>query len=341
MASTPSDPPRICLVGCGTIGQVHLRAAQAAQPDVSYHAVCDPNTARAHQLANQVDKPLHTYARWEDVLEDSTIEGVDLCVPNTQHAPMTIAALRAGKHVLVEKPMALSVADCLAMQEAACETGRILTVMHNRRFESAAELARRLLSEGNIGAPCLFLGRGIEGPSIVRANNWLHTETEGGIAMAQTVHFAYMIEWLLDPVKRVSCSTSTSGIAEMRAPVTAIFNLTTTSDLIGQLASTFAVAAGAHEHRIHIYGTGGSISFARGVVDVISPSLYGDQAMHQTVFDRTPGREFARPIGAFGRAIRGRASPAVTAAEGISAVAVIEAAYRSAREGREVTVQRT
>jgi predicted dehydrogenase len=321
-----SDRPRVCLVGCGHIGQAHLRAGLRASEHVSYAAFFDVDEERAQRAAQIAGSYSTIFTDWRHVLDGQHIDAVDICLPNNMHAQWAQEALRAGKHVFVEKPMALSVADCLAMEQTARDTNRVLSVMHNRRFQFTALAARKLLVEGHLGELCLFQGRGIEGPAVVRSNRWLHQADQGGIAMAQTIHFAYMVEWLFGPVREVSCSTSIRGIPEMHAPVTATLNLVTDSGVLGQIASTFAVAAVPSEHRFFIYGTQGSLTFVRERLEALVPSKHGDSPPHMVESSDAPLADFTAAISAFADTIAGRSNSAVPASEGTSAVAVIEAA---------------
>lgn len=334
-------PARLCLVGCGKIGATHALASRRAPDHVAHAAIFDASPGAAAAFAERLAGGYRIVERWEDVLADPEIDAVDLCVPNSRHAAMALEALDAGKHVFIEKPMALSVADCDRMIEAARARGLQLSVMHNRRFNPAARAVKSMLDAGDLGDPVLVTGHGIEGPSIVGEGGWLRLAREGGVAMAQTVHFAYMVRWLFGDVTRVSCLTSRKGIPWMEGEVTAAFLLQFASGAIGQISSTFAQEAGRHEHRITLYGGSGKATFVAGRADVVSPRRFGDVEWHVEQFELDRGADFAEPLATFGDAIQGRGLPAVPAAEGRAAVALIEAAYRSAREGRMVPIAPT
>lgn len=327
-----NDAARLCLVGCGAIGRVHWRAVDAAPEQVRYAACCDADAARAAAFAAERGD-LHVHARWDDVLRDPDIEAVDLCLPHSQHVGMALEALSAGKHVFLEKPLALTTADCDRMIAAARARGLQLSVMHNRRFGAAARAVKAMLDDGTLGDLVLLTGQGIEGPDTVGVRSWLRLGTEGGVGMAQTVHFAYMVRWLAGPVEEVSCLTSRKGIDWMEGQVTAVFQLRFASGAVGQLASTFAQNAGRNVHRITLYGGSGQATFVGNRLDVVSPAKYGDAEAHLEQFEGAFGTEFVPPLASFGDAVRGRGPLAVPPEEGREAIAIIEAGYRSAAEG--------
>lgn len=129
-------PLRIALVGCGRISASHLDAI-AAEPDVAtLVAVVDPDPAHAAQVAAERGAA-HAFVDLDQALAADDVEAVLLCTPNALHAAQSIRALDAGKHVLVEKPMAESGADARAMAAAAERAGRVLAVGHTFRHGAA------------------------------------------------------------------------------------------------------------------------------------------------------------------------------------------------------------
>jgi predicted dehydrogenase len=331
-------PGRLCLVGCGAIGRVHVRAVRGAEERVGYAAFFDADAGRASAFAAEHGQGGRVLESWQEVLADPEIDGVDLCVPHSRHLELTLAALAAGKHVFLEKPMALTAADCDRMIGAARDRNLQLSVMHNRRFNPAALAIKGLLAAGDLGDPIAVTGHGIEGPNTIGVRGWLRQASEGGVGMAQTVHFAYMLRWLFGEVVEVSCLTSRKGISWMEGQVTAAILLRFASGALGQLTSTFAQEAGANEHRITLYGGAGQATFLANRADILSPRRYGDAAWHVEQFSGNSGADFTEPLASFGDAMRGRGQPAISPEEGRAAVALIEAAYRSAGDGRTVAL---
>ena len=140
---------RIGIIGCGKIAQVRHLPEYAENPDVQIAALADLNLERTKELAQRYGAK--AYASDKELLADPSIDAVSICSANNSHAEMAIAALKAGKHVLCEKPMATNLADCEAMVQAADANGKFLMIGHNQRLAKAHSLARKLIVEGLIG----------------------------------------------------------------------------------------------------------------------------------------------------------------------------------------------
>ena len=139
----------IGIIGCGKIAQVRHIPEYAAHPAARLTGYYDLNQERAQALAAQWGG--RAYPTWEALLADPAIDAVSICAANTAHAELTIAALRAGKHVLCEKPMATTLADCEAMVAAARESGKFLMIGQNQRLTKAHQKARQLVADGVLG----------------------------------------------------------------------------------------------------------------------------------------------------------------------------------------------
>lgn len=140
-----------CIVGCGRIATLHAMGYKN-HPDAELYAVCDMNEQRAQAFAeeNGVSK---IYTDYEEVLKDEQIDFVELLVPHHLHCKMTVQACEAGKHVSVQKPMALSLEECDIMIEAAKKAGVKLKVYENFVFYPPYVKAKELIEKGEIGEP--------------------------------------------------------------------------------------------------------------------------------------------------------------------------------------------
>ena len=139
----------IGILGCGKIAQVRHIPEYAENPDVKLAAFFSPNRARAQEQADKYGGKVYDTA--EALLADPEIDAVSICAANYAHAELSIQALNAGKHVLCEKPMATTLADCEAMVECAKKNGKFLMIGHNQRLAKAHMEAKRLIDEGLIG----------------------------------------------------------------------------------------------------------------------------------------------------------------------------------------------
>lgn len=145
---------RIGIIGCGKIAQVRHIPEYAENPDAELAAFFSPNRTRAEEQARKYGGKVYDTA--ESLLADPDIDAVSICAANYAHAELTIKALEAGKHVLCEKPMATTLADCEAMVACAKKQGRFLMVGHNQRLAKAHFTAKQLIDEGLIGTIISF-----------------------------------------------------------------------------------------------------------------------------------------------------------------------------------------
>ena len=145
---------RIGIIGCGKIAQVRHIPEYAENPYAELAGFYDLNTQRAAELATQYGGKAYESA--EAMLADPAIDAVSVCVANHAHAPITIAALKAGKHVLCEKPMATTLEECEEMVRTAHEAGKFLMIGHNQRLAKAHAVAKELIDQGMIGRIITF-----------------------------------------------------------------------------------------------------------------------------------------------------------------------------------------
>ncbi len=144
-------PLGAALVGVGRIADMHY-IGYSVTPGAKLTALCDVDGDLVRRRAGEwgVEK---TYTCYEDLLKDPDVDVVDIITPHYLHAPMTIAALEAGKHVSVQKPMALTISEADAMIETAERTGKLLRVIDNYRFHPPFVRAKQILESGEIGDP--------------------------------------------------------------------------------------------------------------------------------------------------------------------------------------------
>ncbi|KEQ22421.1 Gfo/Idh/MocA family protein [Paenibacillus tyrfis] len=139
----------IGIIGVGQIGKMHLdRYAPIEGTDVL--AVCDVNEAEAKRVADMYGIP-HVYTDYKEMLKQDDIEAVDVCLHNAFHAPVTTAALEAGKHVYCEKPIAGTYADGKAMVETAAACGKMLHIQLSTLYRKETKIAKSMIDKGELG----------------------------------------------------------------------------------------------------------------------------------------------------------------------------------------------
>jgi predicted dehydrogenase len=193
----------IALIGCGRIAQRHAHHILNTE-GLSLEAVCDNIEDRAIHLAGATGT--RPYFDIETLLrESSDITLVAICTPNGLHAEHTIKALQAGKHVLCEKPMAISVQDCGAMIQAAEKANRRLFVIKQNRFNPPVVAVKELLDTGRLGKiNSIQLNCFWNRNENYYSNSWKGTlDLDGGTLFTQFSHFIDLLYYLVGDVKRV------------------------------------------------------------------------------------------------------------------------------------------
>ncbi|HEX5170064.1 MAG TPA: Gfo/Idh/MocA family oxidoreductase [Cyclobacteriaceae bacterium] len=192
---------KFALVGCGRIGERH---AQHINKLGILSCVCDIDVEKGKKLAKLYDVP--NYASLQELLENcADIDVVSICTPNGLHAEHTIQALRAGFHVICEKPMALSVNDCGEMIKAAESANKRLFIVKQNRFNPPVAAVKKVIDEGRLGKIMsvqlnCFWNRN----SDYYKNSWKGTKAlDGGTLYTQFSHFIDLLYWLVGDVRSV------------------------------------------------------------------------------------------------------------------------------------------
>ncbi|CAM3611514.1 Gfo/Idh/MocA family protein [Marinicrinis lubricantis] len=140
---------KIGVIGAGSISEVHLNAYKS-NPEVEIYAICDLNEQRAKEKAEAFGAS-HVFTNYHDLLALPEIHSVSICTWNNSHAEISIAALEAGKHVLVEKPLCKTVEEALQVEEAVQKSGKLLQVGFVRRYGSNTKILKQFLDNGELG----------------------------------------------------------------------------------------------------------------------------------------------------------------------------------------------
>ena len=247
------------IVGCGRIAQRH---AQHINNNGVLVAVCDIVKEKAEDLGSK--HGAKAYFNIDDLMNDKNlnIDVVSICSPNGLHADHSIKALRAGYHVICEKPMALSVSDCGRMiQEAERANKRIFAIKQNR-FNPPVEAVKKVIDQGLLGKiysvqlSC-FWNRNED----YYRNSWKGTlDMDGGTLYTQFSHFIDLLYWLVGDVKRVNAMTnnfSHKGIIEFED--TGVVALEFTNGALGTINYTVNSFEKNMEGSLTIFGENGTV----------------------------------------------------------------------------------
>lgn len=344
--------PKIVIVGAGFATRVvHLPGYSANGIGVA--AICDLDRARAQQLADQYNIP-QVYTDWREMLERERPDVVSVCLPNALHRDLTIAALEAGAHVLCEKPLATSVAEAREMFDAARKAGRVLMAAQHYRFEAGARAIKRVIDSGALGeiyhAEANALRRlGIPTWGVFHQKS----ASAGGTLFDVGVHILDLTIWLMGNPRPVRVSAVTQRRFGHRPEIADVMGRTwdpakfdvedsgvalvrfeNGADLVLR-ASWAAHIAEREQFGALILGTEGGVT-------THPPALYHlrNGVLANEEYRTLPERNrYQGEVRAFLSAIRGQTEFAVKEEETMNVQRILNAAYRSAEEGREVDVE--
>lgn len=326
----------LCLgvLGAGQAGLRHI-AGFRALPDIRIAAVADADPQRARHAAAQVDAV--PYGDWRQVLENHPeLEAVVVALPHHMHAEPACMAAAQGLHVLMEKPIATTMADGRRIAEACRQAGAMLMIGYVHRFREEAVRAREWIGNGCIGTPVSCIAS-IASPRGAHLGAWVNApETAGGGVLLYTgIHALDRLLWLVDaPLKRVHAATRTlRPSARVEEAVLALLEFAN-----GTMASLAVhgpeYPGGVTGWHTEIYGTEGVVRInARQSVEIAGLHLEETIATHQFAAQAGEHYNFVRQARAFAEAIRyGLPSP-VPGSEGLSTLEACSLIYRHARNG--------
>jgi UDP-N-acetyl-2-amino-2-deoxyglucuronate dehydrogenase len=354
---------RFGLVGPGKVAETHARALREVA-GAGLVAVCgrDPERtgafARAHGAVS--------YDSLDEMLAAAGLDVLLICTPHPQHAEAAIAACAAGVNVLVEKPMALTVADCEAMVEAANRARVRLGVVSQRRWYEPVRRMKAAIEDGKIGQPVLGTVEvlGWRGPEYYAMDAWRGTwdGEGGGILVNQAVHQLDLLLWLMGPLDGVNGHWSNLNHPQIEVEDTAVASLTFRGGGLGTVTASNSQRPGLWA-RVHVHGssgasvgvqTDGGSSFVAGVTTEVEPAINdiwtipGEEALlaEWQEQDRRAAASIdvmthyhACQLRDFADAVRDGHPPLVTGEDGLRCVELIAAIYASGRMGgRPVTI---
>ncbi|UOQ94482.1 Gfo/Idh/MocA family oxidoreductase [Halobacillus shinanisalinarum] len=236
---------KVAIIGCGSIAQNRHLMEYEANDQVDIIAVCDIVEERAMVTAEAFGA--RSYTNYEDLLQKEDVDAVSVCLPNYLHAPVSIAALNAGAHVLCEKPMATSREEAEEMIEVAERNNKKLMIAHNQRFVASHEKARQLIESGDLGKVYSFrttFGHGgPEGWSADGADSWFFKKDQAFIgAMGDLgVHKSDLLRYLLgEEFVDVAGFIENNAKEGITVDDNAVCILRTESGVIGTLTASWA-----------------------------------------------------------------------------------------------------
>lgn len=337
---------RIGLIGCGTIAEKQL-AGLAGVRRARLTATADVNGERAALLASRYGAE-RWYSDHRHLLEDPEVDAVIVSTPNHLHARQTIDAADAGKHVLVQKPLALTLDDIDAMDHAVKRAGVTAMALMMNRFTPSYDRLKELLDRRTIGVPFVyrthFSHAGIY-KSYQPTSHWFleRGKAGGGPLLDLGVHHVDLLHWLSgQEVVSVSAEVATLG-AKQETENNALVSLTFGDGAIAQLFLSFTTSlpAGFHIQRVEVYGATGSAWCAPATVERPPLRVFvegpADDPLLGITEIRVPDADpWANTIEHFADSVLNQSTPLTTFDDGRRALEVVLACYEAAAEGRRV-----
>jgi myo-inositol 2-dehydrogenase / D-chiro-inositol 1-dehydrogenase len=250
---------RFGLIGFGAWGKFHAASiVKASGAELAAVAAASEPTAAAARAAYP---QAAVHSDWRQVIEDKSLDAIDIVVPNHLHADIAVAALEAGKHVLLEKPMASSIADCDRIIAAAQRSGKVVTIGHELRLSSQWGLIKRMIASGELGQPLYANISLFRFPYRQGSAGWRYDGSRvGSWILEEPVHFFDMLMWWFeeagDPVAVHGFGNAKSGrSAGMYDNFSTVLRFR--NGLYGVV--TQSLAGFEHHHVVEVVGTEGSL----------------------------------------------------------------------------------
>ncbi|MZD03731.1 Gfo/Idh/MocA family oxidoreductase [Streptomyces sp. SID5785] len=335
---------RFLLIGAGVIGEVHARLISSLGDRGRLVAVADADPARAKALADRfgVDATDDIPA----ALARPDIDAVSVCVPSGGHADLAVAALEAGKHVVVEKPIdiTLEAADRIIAAERTC--GRTVAVISQRRFQSAPAFVHAAIGAGRLGRVTSAIAESTfwRSQEYYDSGGWRGTRAVdgGGALMNQGIHALDLLVWMLGEPVEVTAFAACLAHERIDVEDTLAATVRFASGAIGTLTATTAAYPGLPV-RLSVHGDRGSAVIEREELTSFHTVEGGDEdgpapappgASGQASIDTAHRDQYLDFLAAVAE---GR-PPAVGTAEGRRALRLVLGIYASARTGKPVTL---
>ena len=335
---------RVALVGCGRISKNHFDALRKVE-GLSLSAVCDIVPERARAAGEQEGVPYFT--SYDELLARAECDIVAICTPSGLHSSQGALAARAGKHVITEKPMAITLGQADDLVKACDDADVFLFVVKQNRLNPPIQLLRRAVDKGRFGR--IYLAnttvRWQRPQEYYDAAPWRGTwEFDGGAIMNQASHYVDLIQWLVGPVESVMAETATQA-RRIEAEDSGVALLKFRSGALGVIEVNVLTYPRNLEGSITILGEKGSVKIGGTAVNRVEHWLFADYDDDDKLVE---GASTNPPnVYGFGHegyyrnvlaVLRGEAQPQTDGRAGRKSLELILGIYESAKIGREVPI---
>lgn len=349
---------KVGIVGTGTISNYHANAYKSLQ-DVEIHAVYDVNTKRAEDFAQKFAVE-HVYTDFDEMLNDQSLDAVSVCVWNYDHASVAIKALKAGKHVLCEKPLAINLKEAEEIYKVAKECGKILMVGFVRRFFKNTMVLKEFVDKGDFGD--IYFAKGSYVRRFGNPGGWFADKERsgGGPLIDLGVHIIDTARYLMGNPTAVTVSGMTSTGIGARPHIKGTDSYKSADfkqfcdveDFCGAMirfdnGATLWIETSFSQHikndslSFHIYGTKSGASLEPKVEIYKEQDGYlVDIAPYYSEDQDAITEGFKRELASFIDSIQGKSECVTPVEDGLEIMRIVDAIYTSASVGREVCIER-
>ncbi len=333
------------LIGCGRVAPRHAQSIGQLH-ETRLVATADIRFERARRFGDQYHAD--AYENYHELLARPDVDAVSVCVPSGLHAQVAIDALHAGKHELVEKPIALSLPDADRMIAAARANGRRLGVVLQNRLNSPMQQVRQAVDDGLLGR--LYLGNACVRwyrPQSYYEDGWHGTwAMDGGALMNQSIHHIDALQWLMGPVQSVQAYAATLA-HQMEAEDVGVAVLRFANGALGTVEGSTVTWPQNLEGSVTLFGEHGSVQVGgtalnritlwkvRGQLEQEAEILTSQRVDPPSVY----GYSHREVIRDFALAVRDGHAPGTPGEEARKSLALVLAIYQAAATGREVRLE--
>jgi predicted dehydrogenase len=335
-------PIGVAVVGCGLVGERRAHTASADER-TALRLVIDTDRARANALAGALGA--QAGRDWREAMEREDVGVVVVSTPNALLVPIGIAALRAGRHVLIEKPMGRNATEARALAAAATRSGTVLKVGFNHRYHPGLTRAHEIVRSGEIGRIIQMRARYGHGARPGCEKEW-RGDAElagGGELMDQGVHIVDLFHWFAGPATRVQAELQTAvwelgrlednafGLLRFGAGVVGQFHVSMT-----QWKNLFSLEIHAERGAVLIEGLGGS--YGPQALTVLHRNMAGGvPQVARTQYDG-PDPSWSLEWADFAAALHGNRLEHGWPEDALQVMSTIDALYAAARSGSAVSI---
>lgn len=341
---------KVVLLGAGFIADIHLESYHRFVPDAEVVGVYSRSKSRAQEFARK-----HGIANAFDNLEQATsfkdCDVIDICIPNCLHHKAVLLAAAAGKHIIIEKPFAMTLEEADEMIAVCQKNNRLLMYAEELCFAPKYERVRKLVGQGAVGQ--VYMMKQVEkhsGPH----SDWFYdvNQSGGGVLMDMGCHGIAWFRWMLGGNPKVQSVYSTMNTflhkGRTRGEDNSVTIIEFEGGIIGVVENSWAKHGGM-EDKIEVHGTGGvsyadlfmgnsALTYSEKGYDYAMEKAGSTKGWTYTIFEEVFNQGYPHELNHFIDCVRTGKKPLVTGEDGRAVLEIMYAAYQSARTGAKVTL---